>query len=161
MVSMLQPLLSRKAVDLMSRSVVLVPREMSLRGAAHLLSRAGVSGAPVVDDRGCCIGVLSTTDFLHYTEEDEAPNRGKSESVYSWQIVDGQAARQACVEDYMNRNPVTVTASASVGDIARMMLDAHIHRVIVVDEMKHPVGVVSSTDILAAVAQASIGKGST
>jgi predicted transcriptional regulator len=38
-----------------------------------------------------------------------------------------------------------------MSDLARMMLDAHIHRVIVVDEQNRPVGVVSSTDILAAV----------
>ena len=35
-----------------------------------------------------------------------------------------------------------------------MMIDAHIHRVIVVDEDRIPVGVVSSTDILAALAYA-------
>jgi len=35
-----------------------------------------------------------------------------------------------------------------------MMIDAHIHRVIVVDEQQRPVGVVSSTDILSAVAYA-------
>jgi len=31
------------------------------------------------------------------------------------------------------------------------MLDAHIHRIIVVDEDQHPVGVISSTDMLAAI----------
>jgi CBS domain-containing protein len=34
-----------------------------------------------------------------------------------------------------------------------MMRDAHIHRVIVVDDRGRPVGVVTSTDILAAVAR--------
>jgi predicted transcriptional regulator len=36
-----------------------------------------------------------------------------------------------------------------------MMMDAHIHRVIVVDSENRPIGVVSSTDILAAVARAA------
>jgi predicted transcriptional regulator len=35
------------------------------------------------------------------------------------------------------------------------MLDAHIHRLIVVDEAGAPVGVISSTDILSAVAYAN------
>ncbi len=35
-----------------------------------------------------------------------------------------------------------------------MMIDAHIHRVIVVDKDERPIGIVSSTDILAAVAHA-------
>jgi predicted transcriptional regulator len=34
------------------------------------------------------------------------------------------------------------------------MIEAHIHRVIVVDERDQPIGIVSSTDILGAVAQA-------
>jgi CBS domain-containing protein len=37
-------------------------------------------------------------------------------------------------------------------ELARAMLDAHIHRVIVVDELQRPIGIVSTTDILAAVA---------
>jgi CBS domain-containing protein len=35
-----------------------------------------------------------------------------------------------------------------------MMLDAHMHRIIVVDEQRSPIGIVSSTDILAAIAYA-------
>ena len=38
-----------------------------------------------------------------------------------------------------------------------MMLDAHIHHLIVVDERRRPVGIVTSTDILAAVAYLESG----
>jgi CBS domain-containing protein len=34
------------------------------------------------------------------------------------------------------------------------MIDAHIHRIVVVDEGQRPIGVVTGTDILAAVAYA-------
>ena len=54
----------------------------------------------------------------------------------------------------MSTDPVCVGPHTSIGGIARMMIDAHIHRVIVVDAVRHPVGIVSSTDILAAVAMA-------
>jgi len=40
-----------------------------------------------------------------------------------------------------------------IGDLANMMIDAHIHRVIVVDSNERPIGIVSTTDILAAVAR--------
>src|SRR4051812_17557451 len=59
-----KPLTALTAEDLMSREVITVPTGMSLRGAALLLTRAHVSGAPVVDERGRCVGVLSTSDFL-------------------------------------------------------------------------------------------------
>ncbi len=154
MVTMTQPLLARNAASLMSRSVVLIPREMSLPGAAHLLAQAKVSGAPVVDEDGRCIGVISTTDFLHIVEKDKAPTPSKMNSVTSWQILEGGPDANGTVGDYMNHDPVTVFSDAHVGEIARMMIDAHIHRVIVVDERNRPVGIVSSTDILGAVAQA-------
>ena len=39
---------SLTAADLMSKTMVMVPQDMSLEGAARLLSQAQVSGAPVV-----------------------------------------------------------------------------------------------------------------
>jgi len=155
-VTMKQPLLTRTAASLMSHSVHLIPRQMSIPGAAHLLTQAGVSGAPVVDDDGRCIGVLSTTDFLHFAEKGKASAHGQQNSITSWQVLEAEAEAEATVEDYMNHDPVTVAPDAHIGDIARMMIDAHIHRVIVVDERNCPVGIVSSTDILSAVAQANI-----
>ena len=49
---------------------------------------------------------------------------------------------------------VTVGPQTPLSKLARTMIDAHIHRVIVVDEERRPIGVVSSTDVLAAVAYA-------
>ncbi len=153
MMTLLQPLLTRKADDLMSRTVVLLPKEMSLHGAAHLLAQANISGAPVVDEDGRCIGVLSTTDFMHLAESGRtAPC--KCDSVYSWQIVEEETRPSDRVADYMNHDPVCVSPSTPIGDIARKMIDAHIHRVIVVDAVRHPIGIVSSTDVLAAIAMA-------
>jgi CBS-domain-containing membrane protein len=57
------------------------------------------------------------------------------------------------VYQYMTADLVTVAAEMLLGELAQHMLDAHIHRVVVVDEDRRPVGVVSSTDILAAVAR--------
>jgi acetoin utilization protein AcuB len=53
----------------------------------------------------------------------------------------------------MSPDPVTVTPEVTISALARMMLDAHIHRVIVVDADNRPVGIVSSTDIFAAIAR--------
>jgi CBS domain-containing protein len=61
------------------------------------------------------------------------------------------------VRQYMTADVVTVPPGTRIADLARQMLDAHIHRVIVVDEERRPVGVVSSTDILAAVAYKAVG----
>lgn len=154
MVATLDRLLSLKAADLMSRTIVLIPREMSLPAAARLLSQANVSGAPVVDHEGRCIGVLSTTDFLHYAE---GPKIRKdpclAPAIHSWQIMAAEEDSSDRVANHMTPDPVTVSAHTPLRDLARMMVDAHIHRIIVVDSCRRPIGIVSSTDILAAVAR--------
>jgi CBS domain-containing protein len=43
---------------------------MSLRAAAQLLMHDRISGAPVVDDAGRCIGVLSSSDFVTWAGKD-------------------------------------------------------------------------------------------
>jgi predicted transcriptional regulator len=69
-------------------------------------------------------------------------------------MLDHEEHAESMVHDVMTRDPVTVSIRASIGELSRMMLDAHIHRVVVVDDDDKPVGIVSTTDILAAVAQA-------
>ena len=53
----------------------------------------------------------------------------------------------------MTADPVVAVAGAGIGTLAQMMLDARIHRIVVVDHNEHPIGIVSSTDVLAAVAR--------
>lgn len=147
-----KPLQCLTTEDLMSRDVITVPTGMSLRGAALLLSRARVSGAPVVDKDNRCVGVLSTADFLKLAGN---PPHGRCDSscvCSDWQVLELEGVPEDSVQFYMTRDPVTVNIDTLLPELARTMLDAHIHRVIVVDEETRPVGIVSTTDILAAVA---------
>lgn len=152
-----KPLLAHCAGDIMSTNLVMIPQEMSIQGAARLLSRSHITGAPVVNEAGRCIGVISATDFIHWAEgRNPASSKPQPESCLcsAWQIPDEAKLPEASVRCYMTADPVTAPTKTSIGELAQTMLDAHIHRVIVVDEIQRPVGVVSSTDILAAVARA-------
>ncbi len=152
-------LLSVTAADLMSKTVVAIPGDISLQGAAHLLTRAHVSGAPVVDKEGHCIGVISATDFVSWAEKGAQAAKSPSGSpgcVHSaWQVLEIHDLPEDRVSCYMTADPVTVPPWTPIGELSQMMLDAHIHRLIVVDELNRPVGIVSSTDVLAAVARAA------
>jgi len=151
-----KPFLGLTAADLMSRDVVMIPRAMSLCAAAHLLSESQVSGAPVVNETGECVGVVSTTDFMHWVGYGE---RGASRPVCSnpgcfhsdWQVMEMEALPTDEVGSYMTADPVMVPPNRSIAELACAMTDAHIHRIIVVDARNRPIGVVSSTDVLAAV----------
>jgi len=52
----------------------------------------------------------------------------------------------------MTPDPITVEEDTPIESAAQRMVEAGIHRLIVVDEGGRPVGIVSSTDILAVVA---------
>jgi CBS domain-containing protein len=154
MITFAKPLLSLSAADLMSYDLVMIPQDMSVRGAARMLSRAEISGAPVVDDGGRCIGVISATDFIHWAEGERTDSTPDACACAAWQIIEEHEYPEGCVREIMTTDPVTAPPETPIGDLARMMLNAHIHRVIVLDRGGRPVGVVSSTDILAALAQA-------
>jgi CBS domain-containing protein len=74
--------------------------------------------------------------------------------LVDWQVVDVEKLPTDEVRRFMTSNPVTVRPSISIRVLARMMIDAHIHRIIVVDEKQRPIGIVSTTDLLAALAYA-------
>jgi CBS domain-containing protein len=132
MIASSKQLHSLTAKDLMNHEVVTVPQDMTLQEAARLLAKEQISGVPVVDAEGRCVGVLSATDFLALWAMEGEPT-------------------DAEVRRHMTADPVMVGPATSITELAWMMINAHIHRVIVVNEQEKPIGVVSSTDVLAAV----------
>jgi CBS domain-containing protein len=141
----------------MSRNVIAVPEHLSLRAAARMLAGSQISGAPVVDHAGRCVGVLSTTDFVAWAGNAERMPREPGDArarVCEWEMITIKAPPEEQVRNWMTADPVIAPPTASLSDLARSMIDAHVHRVIIAEEDGRPIGVVSSTDILVTVARA-------
>jgi CBS domain-containing protein len=159
MLATMRPLLASVASELMNPTLVSIPEEMSLQAAAHELAQAHVSGAPVVDARGRCVGVLSAQDFVTWAEKGSRPTDRRQETrdcfCSAWHIPEAETLPEDAVCHYMTRDPVTAVPSTPIGTLAQMMVDAHIHRIVIVDRGGRPVGIVSSTDVVAAVARAA------
>jgi CBS domain-containing protein len=149
-----KPFLEMIAADLMTTPVRTIPQEMSLREAAHLFLRDRISGAPVVDADGRCIGVLSSGDFVTWAGKD---GNGKViHFIAPWgEMIDIDDSPDNEIRHYMTAQPVTVVPTTPIGELAQKMVDAHIHRVLVVIDQSRLQGIVTSTDILAAVARAA------
>src|SRR6516164_1905321 len=149
-----RPFLDLTAADLMTTPVRTIPQDTRLREAAHLLTRDRISGAPVVDADGRCIGVLSSSDFVSWAGKD---GNGKTiHFIAPWgEMIDIDDSPDNEIRHYMTAQPVTVAPATPIGELAQKMVDAHIHRVLVVVDQSRPQGIVTSTDILAAVARAA------
>jgi len=120
--------------NLMTVDPVLIDAEAPAREAELLLKSYRISGLPVTAD-GTVVGVLSQTDLL---------NARSSELIgANWDRVR--------VRHLMTRPAVTVHLATSVTRAARLMLEEHIHRVVVVDAEGAPIGVLTSTDLLRAL----------
>jgi CBS domain-containing protein len=117
--------------DVMARDVVPLSSDDSIAHAASVLLEHKISGAPVVDDAGRCIGVISSTDFVRCVDESsEVPN--------------------LAVADIMAPVVQSIAQRSSLLEAGQMMCGAHIHRLFVVDGDGHPVGVLTALDLVAA-----------
>jgi predicted transcriptional regulator len=72
-----------------------------------------------------------------------------------WQVAEVDALPTEAVGRFMTRDVVTVSRFTPIRELARRMVDAHIHRIVVTDDDNTPVGIVTSTDILGAVARSA------
>jgi CBS-domain-containing membrane protein len=72
--------------------------------------------------------------------------------LVDWQTVDLERLPEDEVRQFMTADAVTVRPGTPIRTLARMMIDAHIHRIIVVNDERWPLGIVSSTDLLAVLA---------
>src|SRR5262245_25006959 len=135
MITSSRSFLALTADDLMSRDVVTLPCDMSLRAAAHRLPEAGVSGAPVVDASGRCVGVLSTSDLVRSLDEGAVAPRGEGEApndfCADWQMVDLIALPEDAVARHMSGDAITASPTAPVRELARLMHAFSIHRVLI------------------------------
>lgn len=121
---------------MMSRSVVVVTEEDAIAGVAELLAGFEITGLPVVDADDRLVGVISQTDLVRL--------RG---STLPWTGCHGLIVR-----DLMTTPPKTISASASLDEAARRMIDEHVHRLVVVDNRRMPIGVISESDIVREIA---------
>jgi predicted transcriptional regulator len=152
---------ARSVKDVMNPDVMTVADEMTTGELARYLTEREISGAPVVDNQGHLIGVVSMTDIGRYMAEpsDLESTRGSEfyrDSADEVTLEDfGQRYIEqsaATVRDVMTPVVHQVPANATVAEAARVMVREHIHR-LVVTQGRQPVGIITSMDLLRVVAE--------
>jgi predicted transcriptional regulator len=152
---------TRHVKDLMTTHIMTVADDMTTYDLARYLIEHEISGAPVVDSQGRLVGVVSMTDLGRNVAEPAETASSEASGFYRDEAADltledvGQRYvedRAVTVRDVMTSAVRHVPVTASVGEVARLMVEQHIHRV-VVTQGKEPVGIITSMDLLKIVAE--------
>lgn len=155
---------TKTAADLMNRDVLTVRADATLEELAAFLEAHDIGGAPVVDDEGKAVGVVSVKDLALAAAEKSslATDAGQQPGyfVHGWedrltrrefqhfQVADGNRT----VGEVMTDQIWAVEEDTPVQEVARTMLQGHVHRLLVV-RGEELVGIVSSSDLLALLAE--------
>jgi CBS domain-containing protein len=125
------------------------------------MASRGVSSAPVVDEQGRCVGMLSAADYLLRDVSSREAGRGRltDESEFVLRQRPGEAL---CVEredtrdvwSHMSPSVQAIRSETPLVEAARIMCASHLHRLPVLDDGGRPIGVVSSLDLVSALMNA-------
>ena len=124
---------------------VTVTAETSLLDVQHLLVAAAISGVPVVARGGTVIGVISASDVLQAIELALDEDLDEGEASDPLERLD-----HMCASDIATREVIWVSPDTPVEEVARVMQEERIHRVLV-GEHEHLQGVITAFDLLRAV----------
>jgi CBS domain-containing protein len=146
-----------KAADVMVSNVITVGVNASIGEVAAILLNNHVSAAPVVDEKGELVGIVSEGDLIRRPEIGTAKR-------HSWwlELISNKWAsateyiksHSRKVADVMTRDVITAKPDTPLGDIAAMLERNRIKRVPIVEGGKL-VGLVSRGNILQALASAT------
>jgi CBS domain-containing protein len=142
-----------KVRDVMSRNVIKISKDLTMSDAAVAFAQNDVYSAPVVDEQGRCVGMLSAADFI---KRERPRNRDMGRPELTGRDSDDSSTNKLpgdMVSCYMSGAPRSVTADELLLHAARVMAAEHIHHLPVLKD-ERPIGVVSTMDIVAVLINA-------
>jgi len=117
----------RRARDVMIADLLAIRVDATVEEAIRSLLDHRVSGAPIVDEQGCLVGIISEFQLL--------------EAIYRPEVKREQ------VRDLMTKDVITVSEDAALSEVANLLLLHRIRRVPVV-RAGRLVGIVTRRDLL-------------
>jgi len=136
-----------------------INQNASIKEAAAFLTDRGISAAPVIDDAGRAVGVLSRSDivvhhrqqaqfkraFSDYYERTDLITRADERVPDGFQVENVDPGQ---VQDIMTPVVFSVAPDDSARRVVAKMVDEKVHRLFVVDKGQVLVGVISALDVL-------------
>jgi CBS domain-containing protein len=143
-----------KACDVMVSPVITVKPESTVQEVARIFLDRGISGAPVLDEGGTLVGMVTEGDLLHRSEAGTERQHSRwlqiffDDEVLAAEYVKSHARK---VKDVMTRDVLTAAPGTPLHEIATLLEAKGIKRVPIVANDRL-VGIVSRSNLVQAVA---------
>ncbi len=124
-----------QAADLMSANPVSLNADALVADAIAVMTQRGFSAAPVIDEAGRPVGVLSRSDVLvHERERLRSPAPAGGDTT--------------CVRDLMTPAVFSVPPYLPADKVVEQLRTLDVHQLYVVDDSQAVVGVITANDVL-------------
>lgn len=141
------------AHDLMTPDVVTILPDMPVVAIARLMADRGISAVPVADAQRRVVGLVSEGDLIRHVAGETQKDMGLFAVLFSdpHRLASEYAkAHGHTAKDVMTSRLVSVTPAASAEEVARLMAQKNVRRVLVMDGDRL-MGIVSRADLLRAI----------
>jgi CBS domain-containing protein len=144
--------------DVMVTHVVAVNPRDPVNDALQLMVENRLSALPVVDGHDRCVGVISATDLLEEAQElgGELTSLGTTEGLEHEMLLEKLQRigfSDEVVQEVMTHTPIAVDAEATLVSAAATMVRNRVHHLAVTDAQRKLRGIISTMDILRALAE--------
>jgi CBS domain-containing protein len=128
------------ARDVMQTAVLVLNESNSLLEAHQFFVRHDITGAPVIDDDGLLVGVVSIRDLMRAEDDDHDVSRTVADyfcesSGYASLSVDLDHLREGLSEipvgEVMTKDPICVAPDSPIKEVAALIRKHRVHRVLV------------------------------
>jgi CBS-domain-containing membrane protein len=141
------------AKDIMTKDVISVRQETPVAELAKILTSHNISGAPVLDDNGKILAVVTESDLIDQSKKLHIPTVITIlDSVFYLENPDKMEAEMkkiagTKVAEICSGTPKTISPDTGIDEIATIMAEGNIHTLPVIDGDKL-VGIIGKKDII-------------
>lgn len=143
----------KTAADLMSRDVITVTPDTSVKELATLLTDKNISGVPVIDSDGKLIGVVTESDLIDQNKKVHIPTVVSILDSFIYLESPDKMEQEmrkiagSIVNDIYTPDARTVSPETAIDELATIMSEQNIHTLPVVED-GILVGIIGKRDII-------------
>ncbi|MFC0352150.1 HPP family protein [Undibacterium danionis] len=142
--------------DIMSRDMVSVNYETPLDQAWQLLRKHKIKSLPVINQDKQIVGIVSLVDFMKHASLDHYQGLDNKLKRFVEQLFQNQTGKKRIVGEIMTTKVYTAQDNAHIVDLVPVLSDGGMHHIPIVDQIGHLVGIVTQSDLIAALYRARL-----